>query len=299
VIPPSGEQFEIAFEEQHAVAVQVGGGLRTYAVGGRDVLLGYGVEERAAGGRAQLLVPWPNRLQDGRYDFDGRTHQLPLDEPASRNAIHGLVRWASWSVVERHPDRVTLEHVLHPRPGYPFTLDLRVEYALSAEGLTVRTTATNIGSERCPFGCGAHPYLTVGTETVDDVILRLPARTALRSDERGLPVDVLAVEGTELDFRSSRTIGETRLDHGFTDLERDAASVSRVELTGGDGSRTALWMDESYPYVMVFTGDIDEIGRRGLAVEPMSCPPNAFRSGDAVVLEPGASWTGTWGITPR
>jgi aldose 1-epimerase len=300
VTPPSGEQFEIAFGDQTAVVTGVGGGLRTYSVGVRNVLYGYGVDEMATGGRGQVLIPWPNRLQDGKYEFGGRDRQLALTEPEHSNAIHGLVRWVSWTAREREPHRVVLEHVLHPQPGFPFMLELQIEYRLAADGLTVRTSATNTGAETCPFGCGAHPYLTVGTETIDDAVLRIPARTALSSDERGIPVGSLPVEGTALDFRERRTIGSTKLDHCFTDLERDGSRLVHAELHDGGRWDVTLWADESYPYVMVFTGDIPQIGRKGLAVEPMSCPPDAFRSKDGVVvLEPDASWMGTWGIEPR
>jgi aldose 1-epimerase len=298
--PPSGEQFEIAFEDQRAVVVEVGGGLRTYRVGAHDVLCGYDIDETASGGRGQVLIPWPNRLQDGGYEFDGRTHQLSLNEIPRSNAIHGLVRWVAWEPRERDAHRVVVGHVLHPQPGYPFALDLEIEYELSEDGLGVRTTATNVGVNRCPFGSGAHPYLTVGTGRVDDVLLRLSAETVLRADDRGIPVGSASVTGSELDFREARRIGKARIDHGFAGLERDDDGLARVRLGGEDGRGATLWVDESYPYVMVFTGDLPEVGRRGLAVEPMSCPPNAFRSGDAlVVLEPGASWTGTWGIEPR
>ena len=298
---PSGEQFEIALGGQKAVVVEVGGGLRTYSVDGRDVLDGYGADEMATAGRGQVLVPWPNRLQDGSYEFGGRRHQLPLTEPEHSNAIHGLVRWASWHAREREPHRAVLGHLVHPQPGYPFLLELGIEYELSENGLTVRTTATNVGAEPCPYGGGAHPYLTLGAETVDELSLRIPARTALRSDDRGIPVGVTPVDGTELDFRVARRVGATKLDNGFTDLERDEAGIAHVEVTDGDfDAGVTLWLDESFRYVMVFTGDHPDVNRRGLAIEPMTCAPNALRSGDGVLrLETGDSVTSAWGITCR
>jgi aldose 1-epimerase len=300
VIAPSGEQIDIESGDQQAVVVRVGAGLRTYTVGGRDVVNGYGVDQMATAGRGQVLIPWPNRLQDGRYEFESRRHQLPLTEPERTNAIHGLVRWSVWSVAEREPDRVVMELRLHPQPGYPFILDLGIEYALSANGLSVQTTATNVGHDRCPYGCGAHPYLTVGTETVDATVLRAPARTVLQADGRGIPTGATPVAGTDYDFREPRAIAATKLDHAFTDLERGDDGLARVELTNPDsGAALALWVDESYPYLMLFTGDLPEVERSALAVEPMSCPPDAFRSGEnLVVLEPGGSVTSTWGISP-
>jgi aldose 1-epimerase len=184
VVVPSGEQIEIAHDTHRAVVVEVGGGLRSYTVNGQHVLDGYLADEMCTSGRGQLLIPWPNRLQDGSYEFDGRHHQLPLTEPRQRNAIHGLVRWAGWTVAERELDRVGLEHAIPPQEGYPFRLALRVEYALSQSGLSVCTTALNAGDADCPYGSGAHPYLTVGTATVDSVIVCVPARTVIQADGR-------------------------------------------------------------------------------------------------------------------
>jgi aldose 1-epimerase len=300
-IAPSGEQIEIAFGEQQAVIVGVGGGLRSYSASGRVVLDGYGVDELSTCGRGQVLLPWPNRLQDGSYEFDGRSHQLALTEPSTHSAIHGLVRWSAWNVADRDPHRVVLEHVLHAQPGYPFTLTLSLEYMLSERGLEVQTTATNVGSGPCPYGSGFHPYLTVGTATVDPLVLRIPARTVLESDERGLPTGTRNVEGTEYDFRRARPIGSTVLDNAFADLEHDGDGRARVELRDPEsGSGVTLWVDRGYRYLMVFTGDpLPDVNRRSLAVEPMTCPPNAFRSGEALIrLEPGESTTSAWGIIP-
>ena len=282
--------------------MEVGGGLRSYTAAGRDLLDGYAADEMSPSGRGQLLIPWPNRLEDGAYEFDGLPQQLPLDEPERQNAIHGLVRWCSWRTREREPSRVVLEHVLHPRPGYPFSLALSVEYALSPTGLSVQTTATNVGDEACPYGCGAHPYLTLGTATVDSLVLRAPGRTVLLSDDRGLPSGSAPAEEAGLDFREPRPLGPAELDHAFADLERDEEGLARVVLTDpASGAGLALWVDEAYDYLMLFTGDpLPDVARRSLAVEPMTCPPNAFRSGESLIrLEPGASWTGAWGIEPQ
>jgi aldose 1-epimerase len=290
---PSGEQIEISFEDQKAVVTEVGAGLRTYSAGGRDLLDGYSPDQLAESGRGQLLIPWPNRIRDGIYELDGRRHQLALNEPERRNAIHGLTRWSSWRIVERSAERVVLEHVLRPQPGYPFSLALGVEYSLSPNGLAVRTEATNVGAEACPYGAGAHPYLAVGAGGVDEAVLRVPARAVLEADERGIPVGSGPVEGSELDFRKPRPIGRARLDHCFADLDRDEDGWARVELDG-----TTLWADESYPYLMIFTGDgLPDADRRSVAVEPMTCAPNAFSSGDGLILlEPGDSHAAAWGI---
>jgi aldose 1-epimerase len=295
-ITPSGEQVELSFGDQRVVVVGVGGGLRRYSAGDRPVLDGYSVVTMCSSGRGQLLAPWPNRIEDGSYEFDGETYQLALDEPERQNAIHGLVRWSHWSVVERATDRAALEHRLHPTPGYPFTLDLRVEYSLAEDGLTVLVQATNPGEEACPYGFGAHPYLDAGGGLVDELELRVPAAIALISDERSIPIGRQSVDGTELDFRASKPIASTQLDHCFTELRREGDGRARVEL----GGRATLWVDESFPFVMVFTGDaLPDVARRSLAVEPMTCAPNAFASGDGlIVLDPGEEHAAVWGITP-
>jgi aldose 1-epimerase len=247
MIAPSGEQITITRGDQLAVIVEVGGGLRSYLVGGRELVDGYGAHEMSSSGRGQVLIPWPNRLEGGSYEFDGKHHQLPLNEPERRNAIHGLVRWTTWSVAERSAHRVVMQHVLYPQPGYPFLLGTSIEYALSDRGLLVRTTTTNLGSEPCPYGHGAHPYLTLGAATIDPLLLTLPAGTVLRSDQRGLPIDSKDVQGTGYDFRQSRSIGSTVLDHAFTDLQRDEKGIARVELRDPESEiRVLLWVDQTY-----------------------------------------------------
>jgi aldose 1-epimerase len=298
---PSGEQVEIAFEGQRVVVTEVGGGLRAYSVDGRQVLDGYDAHEMCSAGRGQVLVPWPNRIAGGSYEFDGVLQQLPVNELETGCAIHGLVRWAAWTVAEREPHRVVMQYDLHAQPGYPFSLTIGIEYALGDTGLRVSTTATNVGSTPCPYGAGAHPYLFPGTPTVDTAVLHVPAASVLEADDNGIPVGVFSVAGTEFDFREPRPVGATKLDHCFSDLERDDDGLARVTLADPEhDTGVSLWVDGAYAYLMLYTGDSrPDVNRRSLAVEPMTCPPNAFKTGEAVlVLEPGASILSEWGISP-
>lgn len=301
-IMPSGAQHELRHGDQHAVVVEVGGALRAYTSEGVDVLDGYAPDQRCTGGRGQPLIPWPNRLRDGRYEFDGQAQQLPLTEPEAGSAIHGLVRWSNWTLADRDSERVSMEHVLHPQPGWPGTLRLRIDYELADSGLTVTATAVNLGTGACPFGMGFHPYLTLGTASVDSLILQSPGAHYLEADERGTPTASLPVDGTPFDFRSPRVIGPMRLDHCFSALERDSDGVAWVRIATADGGRrAALWVDRAYSHLMVFTGDTLAAAerRRGLAIEPMSCAPNAFQTGrDITRLDPGQTVTGRWGIVP-
>jgi aldose 1-epimerase len=303
-VAPSGEQFVIGHGQHHVVVTEVGATLRSYTVDGHVVVDGFGVDDLCDSGRGQVLAPWPNRLGDGLYSYEGRDARAALDEPDRNNAIHGLVRWRPWQLVGRAQNVLSLGCVLDPQPGYPWRLSLVVEYRLGRDGLTVTASATNLDRTAAPFGIGFHPYLAFPTPAIDSVSLLVPARRRLVTDERGLPTTTTAVTGSELDFAAARWIGPTRLDTAFTDLHRDADGMARVELDDAAGGRGAtVWMDDRFRYVMVFTGDtLEPASRRraSIAVEPMTCPPDALRSGvDLVRLEPGASWSGRWGIVPR
>ena len=299
----TGDQWVIGHGHQRAIITEVGATLRAFTVGERHVVDGFGPDQWSHGGRGQVLAPWPNRLGDGAYAFGEVTAQAPINEIARNNAIHGLARWLPWRMTGRAQNRVGLLCELRPSPSYPFALRLEVEYRLGREGLSVTTDAQNIGDGELPFGLGFHPYLTVGTTTIDQTRLRVPAQRRLVTDDRGLPTGSIAVVSSEYDFASARPIGVTRLDTAYCDLARDSDGRVRVDLDHPDGTAgVTLWADDRFGYVMIYTGDtLDEGDRRtSLAVEPMTCPPDAFRTGTGVtVLQPGSRWTGVWGITPR
>ncbi|MCX5232535.1 gluconokinase, GntK/IdnK-type [Streptomyces sp. NPDC006553] len=300
---PTGGSWRLVRGEQSAEVVQLGGALRDYVVNGRPLIDGFATGSAVTGGRGQLLVPWPNRVGGGRYRFDGRDLQLPLTEVEKDNAIHGLLRWTLWEPLARTDDSVTLGTTLCPQPGYPFLLDVRVEYRLGPDGLRTTVRATNTGPAPAPYGVGQHPYLTVGTELVDSAVLTVPARTLLRTDDRGLPIGQEPVDGTPYDFRTARPVGDLRLDTAFTGLDRDPDGRAVVRLAHPSGRRGVdLWLGDGTRWVQVYTGDTltePERRRRGVAVEAMSCPPDAFRSGtDLTVLQPGATHVFRWGLSP-
>lgn len=298
---PSGRQFVIGHGRQQAVVTEVGAALRSYTVGDRDVVDGFAESDLCPSGRGQVLAPWPNRLGDGRYRFEGRAGRAALDEPERSNAIHGLVRWLAWSPRSQAQNVLTMGCMLEPQPAYPWRLALDVEYRLGRGGLAVTTEVTNLDDGPAPFGLGFHPYVTVGTDTVDGARLQLPGARVLVTDDRGLPVGERHVGGSELDFRVERPIGPTRLDTAYFALARDAQGVARAELRHPDDDRAVVvWMDSGFGYLMAYTGDTieDEARRRrSVALEPMTCPPDALRSGTALVtLSPGSRWRGSWGI---
>lgn len=299
-IAPSGEQFEIRHRSARATIVEVGGGVREYVVGERPVLDPYPLGAMCDGAHGAPLIPWPNRLGDGAYRFDEVDYNVSLTEPKKRNAIHGFLRWRSWQPVSQAADRVVMGTHLRPLKGYPFALDLEVAYLLGQDGLEVSTTAVNVGDRACPYGAGQHPYLSPSVGRVDDCTLNLAASTViLTDDERQLPTGTASVDGTDFDFRPGRRLGSQELDTPFTDLSRDEAGRAWARLVSPDGSGVALWVDDNYPIIQIYTGDNLSRGRQrlGLGVEPMTCPPNAFQSGERLIrLEPGQSVTTTWGV---
>lgn len=300
---PSGRQYEIRCGRQRAVLTEVGGALRDYRWDSRPLIDGYGAEEMCTGARGQPLIPWPNRIRSGRYVWRGESMQLDLSEPEKGGAIHGLTRWANWEVLEQADDRVSFVYTLHACQGWSWVLDCRLDYQLAEEGLTVRTRALNRSPEPCPYGTGAHPYLSPGAPVIDSAFAQVPARTYLPVDEAGIPKGFEQVEGTHYDLQTLQQVGGRSIDVAYTELTRDGDGRARVKLLLPDRSAgVALWVDESYPYIEIFTGDsLPQSGRRrtGLGVEPMTCAPDAFNSGEGlIVLEPGQAHSGTWGITP-
>ena len=296
-ILPTGQQYEIVSGSDRAVVTEVGATLRCYQVAGRDVVNGFAENEVVKGGRGQHLLPWPNRIRDGRYTFDGVDQQLVLSEPARHNASHGLARYVPWVLVEQTGDSVTQRVRVFPQPGWPGTLEATVTYQVGPAGLEVSLEARNVGSAAFPFGYAAHPYLTVGEETVDAVTLSVPAASYLEVDDRLLPTVVSPVAETELDYRSEKLVGSAKIDTAFTDLDRDADGRWRVRITLGE-RQTELWGDTAMGWVQVFTGG--PYRTWSVAVEPMTCGPDAFNPGpthaDVRRLEPGAILTARWGI---
>ena len=300
MVLPTGEQFEISHNSLRVAVTEVGATLRSFRVGETEILDTFAPGELGSHSSGQVLLPFPNRVDGGVYEFDGKRHQLPITEPERNTAIHGLTRWLNWTMLDQTRSGVTLGYRLHPQEGYPFTLDLSVEYALSDKGLAVTTKAANAGAEPLPFGAGYHPYFTIGTPLVDTARLRIPAASYLETDDRLIPTGRSSVEGTEFDFREEREIGSVVLDTCYTDVIPNDDGYTYVMLSNPENGFTiTIWMDGKHGFIQAFSGDtLPEADlRRSIAVEPMTCAPNAFNTGVGLrVIEPGESFTSVWGI---
>ncbi|GGI40075.1 galactose mutarotase [Cnuibacter physcomitrellae] len=301
-VPASGVQYEVSGGGYEAVLGSVGATLRSVSFHGRPLLASFEADEVRPGMRGALLAPWPNRLADGRYEFDGVEHQLTLSDPVTATALHGLAAWTDFSCVRWGSGGVALRGRIEPQTGYPWRLRLDVEVSVSAGGMRQRITATNESTRRAPIGLGVHPYLVVGAGAdagaasaegdVDGWRLSMPATDVmLVSEDRMLPLGVVDLaERPDLDFTAEREIGDAALNHAY-------AGAAGARLTDARGHGVEMGWDEGCAWVQLYSDDLDEPGRRrsALAVEPMTCPPDAFSSGiDLRVLAPGESTSLEW-----
>jgi aldose 1-epimerase len=301
VVPAkSGTQWSIESGDSRAVIVEVGGVLRHYSVGETQVLDGFEADELSPASAGQILAPWPNRIRDGQYAFEGQSYQLALTEPARHNAIHGLTNWARWTLVEQSADAILVEYKLPAQIGYPWWLTLRTRWQVSADGLRCEQEVVNDSPTNAPWGYSVHPYLQLPGVAVDDILLHVPGKSRIVADNRLLPIGSKDVAGTEYDFTAPRKIGDLVLDTTFGAIEHDGAGITEVSIADpSSDAKVVVWADDKFKYWQVFSGDTlhGERFRRSVAIEPMTCPPDSFRTGrDLIVLAPGETWTASWGI---
>lgn len=285
---PTGTQFTIAHGRFAAVVTEVGATLRSLTLDGQEVLWTFAENEAPSGSMGRQLLPWPNRIRDGRYTFDGESYQLPITEVQRTTALHGLNDGVAWQLTSHTADEVILTSRYYPQRGWNAVLEATIGHRVDDDGLRVSVEVTNVGATRAPYGYGAHPYLAADLATAE---LTLPfSRELLVDPERLLPIAVAEVTA-EHDFREKRVIGETEFDTALTGVD------GAWELTLTTPGRTVtLWADETLPWGQVFT----QPQRKALAVEPMTCGPDAFNEGPThdglIVLEPGASSRSVWGF---
>ena len=296
---PTGQQHELVLDDVRAVVTEVGGGLRSLSVAGRELVVGFPAHAPRPLYRGSVLAPWPNRGAGARYAFAGHAQQLALTEPDRGNALHGLTCWSGWGLLDRTPSSLRLGVRIWPQQGWPHLLDVVVGYELTPAGLRWTVEGTNPGDAAAPWGSSVHPYLVAGPGRVDDWELELDAAQVLAvDDERLLPTGLVDVGTTELDLRTRRSLRGVGIDHAYTGL--GAADRATARVWAADGSGVAMhWSAADLPWVQVHTADRPDPAddRVGLAIEPMTCPPDALNSGtDVVVLQPGDVHSASWEI---
>ena len=309
--PVSGRQHLLVHGDYVATVASVGASLRELRHRGRDLVVPFGPDQLRPKFRGATLAPWPNRVADGRYELGGVEHQLPLTEPDRGNALHGLAVWLDFRAVAESKDAVTLEAVVEPQAGYPWRIAVETTYRLGDAGLTQSVRTTNLSDTTAPVGVGPHPYLVAGPFPLDTWTLRLPADQVLTvTEDRLLPVELVGVEvdSGRFDFREARAIGEVRIDHAFTRLWRDGRGLATVSLAAPDHHGVTMTWDAACPWVQIHTADLPGAAgspgdRLGLAVEPMTCAPDALNTGryrfDTGLwpLGPGTTGEAAWTIS--
>ena len=302
---PTGRQFHLTHRATNAAGApshvsatitQVGAALRELTVGGIRLVPDYPIGTATPSASGVVLVPWPNRVRDGKWTQRGVTRQLSVSEPELHNASHGLLRFATYFVVAVDEHAVTLSETVVPQTGYPFQLETSATYALTDMGIEVTHTVTNVGAAEAPVALGTHPFVMLGDVPTAELELRLPASTRFVVDERLLPTDEVPVEG-DLDLREGRRLGDLTLDTAFGGLERDPDGRARHSLTAPDGQRVTLWAGPGFDYVQVYTTTAFPGQDLAVAIEPMTAPADALNSGQGLRwLAPGETWTLRWGI---
>lgn len=286
-MPRPAPAVELTAGDYTATIVPSGAGLARLTWRGRHVVVGHDPRELPLGYLGKTLVPWPNRITDGTYEYAGETHRVPINEHPTNAALHGLACWSVWDVADRSGEHVTLELELAPSYGYPFHLLTRTTYRLTADGgLDVEITASNIGERTAPYGSSSHPYLTCDLRPVDACTLHVPATTVLEVDDRLRPVGTSLAADVGLDLPGTAPLGGRQVDHAYTGLPAEGWTVRLTDTESGLQVR----LHADAPWLQIYSGE--QVGRRGVAVEPMTCPPDAFNSGtDLVELAPGEQHT--------
>lgn len=294
------ETFRLERGSQSALVSTLGGRVTGYRDGDIDVLAGHEHPDLFAY-RGSLLAPWPNRITDGRWTWRGEQLQLPLNDPTGVDAaLHGLVVDAEFHLARRTSSQLELRYHLEPSLGYPFSLWLEVSYALTDVGLECALTATNDGTAEAPVGLGVHPYVAA-PDLVDELVLTLPGQTLLVTDDQWRETERRPVQDAGFDFRNGRRLATLELDAGFTDLQPGPDGWVEVVLARPDGNQVVLSSGSTCRWLLVYTGHTLPAAdrRRSIAIEPMTCPPNALASEEIDVLPPGGSLTLEWRLHVR
>jgi aldose 1-epimerase len=295
---PTGEQFEISSDAGRAVVTEIGAGMRAFEWHGVPYLETY--DDTPPLGCGAVLVPWPNRVAGATWEYEGKPQHLEVTEPAKGNAIHGLTRHQPWRAVVREAATITLATDIPAQPGWPVPLHTSITYSLDERGLTIEHTVANVGDQPVPFGVGCHPYPRAGLSPRDECALQLAAHTVLPLDPESMIPSGPAtdVAGTVADFRAPAPLAGVALDTPFGDCRPAADGLVHHRLTGPSGG-VELWAEPVFGWVQVFTPNTFPGSGSAIAIEPMTCPPDALNSGVGLLtVEPGKTWSGRWGISP-
>lgn len=244
-----------------------------------------------------ILAPWQNRIAHGLWvDDSGNSFELPINEAELGNAHHGLVFDYDFEIVKQAQASVVLAARIPFVAGYPFNVELEINYELTGEGFYCGFRVDNAGHETAPFVIGFHPYFALGDP--ESAILTMPAASFYTQNANKIPVAKVPTVGTEFDFSKGRALGNLGIDDFFTDLRVvDSEIITRL--------KTPSWciqlrQSENLKHTVIYRTDNYETEQgviSALAVEPASASADAFNSKeDLVFLRPKESFAGSWSV---
>jgi aldose 1-epimerase len=287
----------LIFDSEHkffiSILPQLGGMLNAYSVNGVNVIDGIsldqdGIDDYFSTFKSSVLLPYPNRISDAKFDFNGKEHRLHCNEENLNNALHGFIYNKTFKIIDSNCDAdhgmVLLQYVYEGgEEGFPYPFEVTLEYNFYISGrLTCKCGIKNVGKETMPLGIGWHQYFSFG-DTVDDLSLTFSPDQQLKVNEKMIPTgEKVAVEAV------SGKIGNSTYDDCFT-LKGHFVSLKHPEL-----GELIIDCGQDYPFLQFYTPP----HRRSIAIEPMTCPPNVFNNREGLIeLKPGISKETSFSMT--
>ncbi len=300
------KEIELNYKNQSLVINILGGGIKEYYLvknGQKEnIIYGYSKDEEKSGSMGDILFPFPGRIENSEYTFEGKKYKLSGLKIKDGHAIHGFAKLAIWKLINKTENSATLSFSMtkkeYEAKGFPFGLTINVTYSLSGKGLMCSAEILNMGDEAAPFGLGFHPYFSINGAKVDEMFLQIPANKMVEFAPNLKPTgQFLEIDG-DLDFGTQKKIGDLVIDNCFTDLnyENDEAKTT---LSVGDVKIT-IWQDQNLPYLQLYSADTigEDHLRKGLAIEAQTCTGFVLNMPEMglKVLQPGEKFTASWGI---
>lgn len=231
-----------------------------------------------------FMFPFPSRIEHGKYEFEGKSYQFPINEPARGHAIHGFTSHLPFEVNNKTENTIscTLKYE-GDYEGYPFPFEVEVQYEILNHCLYITYLAKNTGESNMPCAMGWHPYFKLGDTKVDDLTINIPAVKVIKLDE-----GMIARGEEDSDLGKTIDLKDKVLDNGFRVIEK--GDSVQTELISKD-KKLVVWQeqgDEKFKYLVIYTPPT----RDCVAIEPLTSNINAFNNKEGLItLKPSASMT--------
>lgn len=232
---------------------------------------------------SSFLFPFPNRIANGKYNFDHSDYQLECNEIALNNCLHGHIYNKSFSIADKNASEekanITLTYInTKIDKGFPFDYKLAITYSFTPNKMSVHFNIYNLGKDSFPFGIGWHPYFK--TENLTESILDFEADNQYILNEKMIPTTK-----TPLKVETPLVMKDTFLDDCFiTNQSKALLKTNDYKIDLDFSSKTPN------SFVQVYTPPT----RDCIAIEPMTCAPNSFNNKDGLlVLEPSKNYEWT------